>query len=81
MKLLLVGGLTLGASLLPDIVVKELVGSLPLEWLMARAALLAAGALFLWVRVRERDLARYGLVLTVITVAQMIIGQAQASAG
>ena len=78
-KLVLVGILTLVASLLPEILVKESVGSLPSWWFWAKAALLLAFAVYLWVGAKERGLARYSLVLTVIVVMQMAVGQAQAS--
>lgn len=79
MKLVLVGLLTLIASLLPDILVQESIGFLPSWWLWAKTLLLFALSTYLWVGVREKSLARYGFLLTVIIVAQIIVGQAQAS--
>jgi len=79
MKLILVGVLTLIASLLPDIVVRESVGFLPSWWFLAKAVLLFTFTLYLRVGARERSLARYGFLLTAIIIVQMVVEQAQAS--
>lgn len=79
-RLILVGVLTVIASLLPDIVIGEAVGFLPSWWLLAKAVALIAGTLYLLVGARESDLAQYGFLLTVIIVVQIIVGQTEASA-
>jgi membrane protease YdiL (CAAX protease family) len=79
MRLILAGVLTLIASLLPDILVRELVGFLPSWWFLAKALLLIAGTLYLLIAARERNLAQYGFLLTVIIVVQIIVGQTAAS--
>ncbi len=79
MKLILAGVLTLIASLLPDILVRESAGFLPSWWAWAKAVLLVVLSLYLWVGARERILAQYGIVLTVIVVVQRVMGQVQAS--
>lgn len=78
-KLILVGVLTLIASMLPDILVRESAGFLPSWWFGAKGVVLFIFTLYLWVGARERSLARYGFVLTVIIVVQMVMDQAQAS--
>lgn len=78
-KLILVGALTLVASLLPDIVVRESVGFLPSWWFLAKAVLLIAGTIYLFVGAREGSLARYGVLLTAIIAVQMVVGQTEAS--
>jgi membrane protease YdiL (CAAX protease family) len=79
-KLIIVGALTLIASLFPDIVARELVGFLPSWWFLAKAVLLIVGILYLFVGAGERNLAKYGFVLTVIIVVQIIVGQIETSA-
>lgn len=78
-KLIIVGGLTLIASMLPDIVVKESIGLLPSWWFLAKAVLLIVSTLYLIVGAKEHDLAKYGFVLTVIIVMQIIVGQIETS--
>lgn len=67
--------LTLVASLAPDIVVLETARSLPGWWMPAKAGLLLAGAIALHLGARERALAAYGLVLTVVVAMQVVTGQ------
>lgn len=78
-KLVLVGGLTLVASSFPDILVKELAGSLPSWWLATKAALLIAGTITLYAGAREKKLAKYGVVLTAIIAVQVVVSQIDAS--
>jgi membrane protease YdiL (CAAX protease family) len=80
MRLILAGVLTLIASLLPDIAIIESVGFLPAWWFPAKAVLLFAASCYLLVGVREGHLARYGFLLTVIILVQIIVGQTAASA-
>jgi hypothetical protein len=80
MKLVWVGILTLVASLMPDILVRESTGLLPSWWLWAKALLVLALTLCLRFGFREKSLARYGFLLTVIIGMQMVPGHAQASA-
>ncbi len=61
MKLILAGVLTLVASLLPDILVRESVGFLPPWWVWAKAVLLVIFTLYLWVCAREKSLGPYTL--------------------
>ena len=75
-----VGALTLIASLAPDIVVKESVGFLSPWWFLAKVVLLIAGTLYLAFGARQRDLAKYGLLLAVIVAVQMAIALTGASA-
>lgn len=79
MKLILVGVLTLIASLFPDIVVMESVGFLPSWWFPAKAVLLITVTLLLRVGAGEPNLAQYGFLLAAIIVVQMIVGRTQAS--
>ena len=78
-KLVPVGVLTLIASLLPDIIVRESVGFLPSWWFLSKAVLLIAGTIYLLVGTRERNLARYGVLLTAIIAVQMVVSQTAAS--
>jgi hypothetical protein len=79
-KLILASVLTLTASLLPDIVVREAVGFLPSWWRLAKAVLLIAGTLYLLVGTRDRNLAPYSGLLTIIVVVQIVMDQTEASA-
>lgn len=78
-NLSLAGVLTLIASLLPDIIVREVVGYLPTWWFLAKAALLIVGTIYLLFGARERYLAQYGFLLTVIIAVQIIMDQFEAS--
>lgn len=79
MKLILVSVLTLIASLFPDIIVRESIGFLPSWWFLAKVILLITGTLYLLVSVRDRDLAHYGFLLSVIVVVQIIVRLTEAS--
>lgn len=78
-RLFLVGALTLVASMLPDILIRQSVGLLPPWWLPAKAALLAALTMYLLIGAREGNLAKYGAVLTAIIAVQMVMSQAEAA--
>lgn len=70
-KLIPAGMLTLIASLVPDIVVKETVGFLPTWCFLAKIVLLLAGALYLALSAKERHLAKYSALLAMIVGMQM----------
>jgi membrane protease YdiL (CAAX protease family) len=72
--------LTLIASLLPDILARESVGSLPAWWYPAKLGLLSAGTLYISWRARDRNVAGFGFLLIVITVLDLLQGLAGASA-
>ena len=78
-KLILVGILTLIASLFPDILVRESVGSLPSWWFLAKGVLLIAVTIYLLIGPRERNLAKYGVVLTAIIAMQMVASHIEVS--
>lgn len=78
-KLIFVLVLTLIASMLPDILVRETTGGLPFWWFAAKAALLVAVTLYLFTGTAERNLARYGFVLTTILAIQAIAAQTETS--
>lgn len=79
-KTVLAGVLTLLASLLPDILVRESLGSLPLWWSLTKLGLLSLGTLTVLWRVRDRHVAGFGLVLIVITAAYLVQSQVGATA-
>ncbi|NSW53981.1 MAG: CPBP family intramembrane metalloprotease [Anaerolineae bacterium] len=72
--------MTLIASLLPDIMIRELVGFLPPWWFLAKGVLLIAVVIYLLVGPRERSLAMYGVILTTVIVVQMITSRIDISA-
>jgi membrane protease YdiL (CAAX protease family) len=79
-KLILAGGLTLLASLAPDIVLKEGLGILPLWWPWGKVACLTGAGLLLLCSHRERALAPYGFILALIVALQAAGAYAAASA-
>lgn len=78
-KLILVGILTFIASLLPDILVRESVGFLPSWWLLAKGVLLIAVSIYFLIGPIERNLAKYGVVLTAIIAMQMMVSHIEVS--
>ena len=69
-RLAWVATLTILASLLADVLVRETTGALPTWWLPAKAALLLVLAGFAHVVARDRVIAGYGLVLAVVMAMQ-----------
>jgi len=65
-RLLWVVALTFVASLAPDVVLRETVGSLPVWWLYAKATLLGVAPVF----ARDRVVDAFGRVLAVVVVMQ-----------
>ena len=78
-RLVWVAPLTLVASLLADVLVREATGSLPAWWLPAKAALLLALAAAALVVARDRVIAAYGLVLAVVIAMQVLMLQVGSS--
>jgi membrane protease YdiL (CAAX protease family) len=74
-RLVWVAALTLVASLLADVVLRETTGSLPGWWLPAKAVLLLALAAAALVVARDRVIAAYGLVLAVVIAMQAFMLQ------
>ena len=68
-RLAWVATLTLIASLLPDVVLLETTGSLPVWWLPAKAALLSLAPLV----ARDRVIDAYGRVLAVVVLMQLVM--------
>jgi len=79
-KLVLVSALILVASLLPDILFRESLGSLPAWWYPIKLVLLSAVTLYILWHVRDRNVAGFGFLLIVITTLDLLQGQAGASA-